>query len=323
MKDAFGQLENTFIDAHTHIGGVSYTNMLLGGYPYSQSVDELLKEMNTNGISHAITTPFPVFYGHRKEVLVDEALAQVLLQYEKFPYCFANRMMLEEIKIFGEGRFFPFVLMALNKDLEKQIEYISKLSEKYKIYGVKLYTVYDNVCLSEMINSHIFTEFLKRYKYPIMIHSSFDGAGDANDIVKFAEAYPEININIAHMARFKKKSLEEIKKLSNVYLDFSPFLMLCEFMKNIKKDDGNGVFCDLNYEDPFDVLCYITEEFPQKIMYGSDAPFYTVFEYSDMKSKEETRFVYKDTVKLLYKLPENIRERIVSKNVIDFLFGKK
>ena len=52
-------LENKFIDIHTHATGINYTNYYLEAFPYCCNICDLVTNMKSNNVDYSVTFPIP------------------------------------------------------------------------------------------------------------------------------------------------------------------------------------------------------------------------------------------------------------------------
>src|SRR5690606_11636115 len=89
-----------------------------------------------------------------------------------------------------------------------------------------------------------------------------------------AEARPGIRFCLAHSCRFDKPSLDRIAELENTWFDCSAHRIHCVLAE---QDSPSVASADRrfpsDYRDPDIVLHDLAESYPNKLMWGSDAPF--------------------------------------------------
>ncbi len=292
------------IDAHCHVGGVSYGNLITKSYPYSQDAMDLVRKMESNNIDYAICFPFPVG---------EESL---------FSASLFNRLLLQEAYRFGKGKILPFALLVLNDELDFQLSDIDNLCKNYKIYGVKIYPPCDKYALNDYGISLKLYSFLKEHNFSVVVHTAFRGNGCPSNIIKFAEKYGDIRIMLAHAARFDEFALEVINQLPNVYIDCSPLHMLCALMVRYIKN--NGLKSKFPFEKPSEVLTELFIKLPNKLIWGTDAPctYLTNFQSNEVVNFDYS-YTYESEIKELFKLEATIKKQISNINTLNFLFGGK
>lgn len=297
---------NHIIDCHAHCGGVLIGNVIAKSYPYAQDSLDLIRKMEVNGVDYSICFPFPISYAFsRFNNLITPQLY--------------NTLLLNEVEHFGNGRLLPFVYLRIDDNIDEQIDEIERLAERHIIYGLKIYPPSDKFSILDKKVKIRLERFITRNNFPIIFHTSFSGFGNANRILDFAEDNPNINISLAHAARFDKLALNRISKLKNAFIDISPLNMLCALMY-FHYDSQCCFFSKKMFLNPMNILQTITELYPTKIMWGTDTPcsFLSNFRSNEIASFNNT-YTYENSVKNIKLLDEKNRNLICNKNIINFM----
>lgn len=313
MKDKSLLLRNQkdgLIDSHTHIG-MSFFAFFHGLYPYMENLENLIEKTKKGNINWIIT--FPLFdFSFDFENLFDRGkLTRSNLQ--EVPFELSNKHLLTEVRRFGE-KVLPFLAIHPNYSVNKQCKKILEWKEKNEIFGLKLFTCGMN-CTALSIDNSPFLDLLKSFGWPILIHSGNDDNSDPINVIRLAEKNPDIKVCVAHGARFKNDFWREIENHRNVYVDVSPFLLLCE--DTLKKEDKNKIL-NLNYYSPIDVIKGLYKKIPTRLLWGTDEPF-TRISRKPWNSVIEGGVGYKGEVKFLNSLDSSIVKNIAWRNTKEYL----
>lgn len=297
---------NHIIDCHTHCGGVLIGNIITKSYPYAQDSLDLIRKMKVNGVDYSICFPFPIsssFSGFNNIIT---------------PQLY-NTLLLNEVEHFGNGCLLPFVYLRIDDNIDEQIDEIERLAERHIIYGLKIYPPSDKFSILDKKVKIKLESFITRNNFPIIFHTSFSGFGNANQILDFAEDNPNINISLAHAARFDKLAFNRISKLENVFMDISPLNMLCALMYS----HGESQYCAFSrkmFLNPMNIMQILMELYPTKIMWGTDTPcsFLTNFRSSEIVSFNNM-YTYENSIKNIELLDGKNKSLICNRNIINFM----
>lgn len=176
---------------------------------------------------------------------------------------------------------------------EEQIEEIKAYAKKKYIKGIKLYPGHENFSMNDLSLDKIFKLAIE-YNIPIVIHTEWN-----NDnwpqyshplfIKEIAEKYKDIKIVCSHMwtanALF---AYSIIKNYKNIYIDISAFRMGVAY-------EGKYNFPKL--EEAIDILNILTEEIPDRIIFGSDYGSLSILDHIELIEKSK---IDKNTKNKLY-----------------------
>ena len=169
---------------------------------------------------------------------------------------------------------FPYIYLTLcNNTISDELAYFS---EEYDglFYGLK---VHPNLCCKRI------SEIRFNSGYPIVIHAGMQPEDDPDDIVKFAERY-EGNVLIAHMARCSITALRRIKEIPNAYIDTSPTYLTKQICGRVTSRYYRSELFDVSSEtEVYNRLIDLVG--PDKIVFGTDAPFGSMEEAVDVYNR--------------------------------------
>ncbi len=306
------------IDAHSH-AGVDLTNIVRRRYPIAQSIIDMARKMNANGITHAAVFPGPsdLFWFDPRKVAFDAVWEQLEKPAERFPYEHANIAHFAEVELFGNGQIMPFANILPGTKEDEQLNLLKELLDGDRLFGLKLHTLATHTHALKLIGSK-FTEFATEHSLPIMIHSGPDEYSRPDQIVEVAKKYPDTRICIAHTGDYEKDLFAVLTKdgLPNLFTDLAPHITNCYFAQ--RRDDGK--ILDLDYSKPRQVIMDLYKMIPDRLLWGTDEPWTTVTD--DNNHKILTKVVYEDEVTLLGDLPTSVRKDISYTNTMRFLFGR-
>lgn len=301
------------IDVHTHIGYAS-NGFASDKYPYCQDAYDLYDKLSENTFDYSVIFPFPNYsYTKAKPNII--------------PYYAENKRLIEESGLFG-NKFLPFAGFSINYAIDLQIEKLSQMVNCGQLFGLKYYADSDQRTIAEVIDrGKEFITFAQSNDLPITFHCSESAAyGKSNysnpfEMLELAQQYPQLRIAIAHMAHFNEKVYNRIidENIQNVYFDTSPFLHLC----HIRLVNNVADSMSFDYSQPQAVLRKMLLLFPDRIMWGSDAPFnFTCNINNPAHNKDYKQFSLSKNVAVLNSLSIEEQEQLTENNILSFL-GKR
>ena len=314
------------IDAHTHVG-ISISNYIASSsFPYAMSFEDLVVRMDLLGIDNSVVFPlessyYPLF-GEDKPI---DSPARSSFPYEK-----ENKNLFYEIfNVFPEyaERTIPFAMFDPSSETVKQAALLEELHAQYPLCGLKAVTTYIKSFVKNFKPGNEIREFAVKHKLPITFHCSWlknDIWANVFDVLEIAEANPEINITLAHSARFSKAVLDRADALPNCFVDISAFQIHCDLATNrtehVALDDDAF---DADYSNPEETLLKLAEAYPDTILWGSDTPChcfsqkFTDSEGSVIECHLHSR--YDREMNILKSLPKEVQQKIAYENVIKYL----
>ncbi len=315
-------MRRTFIDCHAHIG-VDPDFYLSGNFPYALDYRSHVDQMGRNGISRSVVFPFVSYFGHN-------ALSVRPSSVDRFavPYAFENRRMLEEIyeqtSDISDAAI-PFAIVDPARQPIEQIVSLRALRESYPIRGLKIQaTMIKSSIRSLLGEGSAVLELARDWDVPLLIHSSIapeDVWSQCSDILDIAEAWPDVRICLAHSCRFDLPSLERLGSLPNTWVDCSAHCIHCDAVElglGFVATPSNRLPAD--FTDPARVLEALAGLLPDRLIWGSDAPFYS---YSGGKGDEMIRLTssYEREIAALDRLTDDQKMAVLHDNTVRF-FGE-
>ena len=317
------------IDCHTHVG-ISFKSYVQSAFPYCLSFEDLILRMKYNSIDYSVVFPLDSTYYDVSEE--NPKNIQETERYSKFPYELENKNLLKEIfEIFPEycGKVLPFLMFDPGRRTREQAALFEELSRKYPVFGLKTCTTYIQSYIKDLeTTGRPILDFAINSRMPVIIHSSYD-RGDPwakiEDILEIAEKYPQLKICLAHSARFLKSALIKAAALKNCYIDLSAFYIHCLLaFQNHRAIPSLEERFEADYAHPESVMKKLVEEFPEKLIWGSDIPSnHFIQDWYDNKGKKvECRLKagFDSEINLLNSLSEKERYSIAYENTSRFLF---
>src|SRR5262249_15645749 len=149
----------------------------------------------------------------------------------------------------------------------------------------------------------------------------------AHNILDIAEANPDIRFIAAHCCRFDKTALDRIADLPNAWFDHSAFGIHCDLAAENSDVCARGKKkFPANYHKPDQAIRKLAAGYPNKFIFGSDAPYYSfVAWYRPPKGRSvliDLRSSMKKEVDLLNAVPAGLRRKICHDNTLRFLTGE-
>jgi predicted TIM-barrel fold metal-dependent hydrolase len=311
------------IDSHVHIG-IDLLFYLKGWSPYCLDIPRLMLESEGTGIDAFIVFPFISYIGMDIEKLRKNQV-EISLGEGTIPYQFENWRLYNEIKRYPlalQQRFWPFLIGDSGRKPMEQVQEWNKLPQEYKIYGIKIQpTIVQSPILSLLGEGSCMLDYAEQHNIPILIHSSIhpdDRWAQCSDILHVVESRPTVRFALAHSCCFHAETLKRISELPNAWFDTSAHIIRCQcavgdFPAVATRKDR----FDTDYLSPERVLLDLAEAYPDKTIWGSDAPFYTC-----EHDKLQLRSAYRREVDCLNSLPQELSDRICSKNTLTWLGGR-
>ena len=153
-------------------------------------------------------------------------------------------------------------LTAPDQSIQKQVDFY-----EYNYPGFLGYKIHPTISMFPADKLSI------ESKKTIVLHCGNDEYSSPRRILKFAEKY-QGNVIVAHFARLEREALAEISKMSNVWVDISPFTFLYDLLKTKKYQlcDTWGYTGELKEITKmfYEMASFVGYE---KLLFASDAPF--------------------------------------------------
>lgn len=269
------------IDCHNHLG-VDLLFYLHGDFPYAQDLPTLVSDGRRNGVTHWIAFPFVSNLAFSPVALLDGKL-QTEGAVEKVPYAFENRRMLQEVySLFpDEGRrILPFAIVDPERQTATQADALRTLRDDYRFYGLKIQGSIIQSRVKGLFGAgKVFLDLARAWNIPLLIHSSYargDLWSQSHDILDVAEANPDIRFCLAHSCRFERSALDRLAELPNCWFDCSAHCIHCDaVVQGLPIVAPEGERFPSDYTRPGRVLADLAAAYPDKLMWGTDSPFYS------------------------------------------------
>jgi predicted TIM-barrel fold metal-dependent hydrolase len=310
------------IDCHVHIGvdPLFYVN---GWSPYALDLEGMLRHAEGTGIDHWIVFPFVSYLGLDMEKMKSGEIA-FSGALDGVPYRFENRRLLEEIYLCHPetaGRAMPFLMADPGRHPVEQVQEWRSLPEEFRIYGVKIQaTIIQSPIAALLDEARCMLDFAEENNLPFLIHSSIDPTdkwSPCADILRVVESRPGLRFILAHSCRFDHASLRRVAELPNAWFDCAAHVIHCECaLKGLPAVAVPGARFPSDYRSPETVMRDLAEAFPDKLIWGSDAPFYS---YADKTIQLKSS--YAREVACLDALPADLRDRVCRRNTLAWLKG--
>jgi predicted TIM-barrel fold metal-dependent hydrolase len=309
----------SLIDAHTHVG-VDLLFYLKGYAPYGLGWSELCEAGDALQVERFVVFPMPTHLALRADAL-REGRIESDGAWEKVPYAFENRRMASEIARHPQGatRALPFWMFDPAREPELQCEALRALHKEYPCAGLKVQATIIQSPISSLLGAGAcLLDLAEEKNWPVLIHTSVhpsDPWSPVADILRIVEARPRLRFNLAHSCRFDRPSLDRIAELPNAWFDCSAHAIHCDLaVQDRLSVAAKDRRFDSDYRDPVRVLADLAAAYPDKLLWGSDAPFHS---YSDETLSLMSS--YKREVEILRALGPEVVARIASTNILAYL----
>jgi len=307
------------IDAHTHVG-TDFLFYLQGHLPYGLGWPELAERGASLGIDRFVVFPMPTHLALNSEAL---RRGQITARdgWEKVPYAFENRRMMLEITRCSDhaARALPLWMFDPMREPKLQAAALRELHEEFPCSGLKVQATIIQSPISHLRGGGgCLLDLAEEKNWPVLIHTSVDPKDPwslVGEILKVVESRPSLRFNLAHSCRFDRPSLERIAELPNAWFDCSAHGIHCQ----LALEDNPSIAprsrrFSTDYSDPARVLADLAAAYPGKLIWGSDAPFYSYIDET-MKLKSS----YAREVAILRTLDADVVARIARTNTLTFL----
>ena len=313
------------IDVHTHLGA----DLLFyfgGGYPYALDLPQLVADGQRNGLDRWVVFPMPTHTALSIQGLKAGTIAEPGGLIDQVPYAWENRRLLREVfEFFPElsDRILPFLMVDPARDPDKQVHELRQLRERHRIHGLKIQaTIIKSPIRSLLGVGGCLLDFAESENLPILIHTSIDPADEWSqvaDILEIARERPAIRFCLAHSCRFDREGLDQVAALPNTWFDCSAHVIHCHLaVENHSAVAVASRRFPSEYRNPSQVLADLATTYPSRLMWGSDAPFFSYISTADEAPLRMT-CSYCEESEPLRNLPAEVQERISSHNTLAFL----
>lgn len=314
-------MRTPLIDCHTHIG-VDPAFYVRGHFPYAQDFRGLVDQARRNGVQKLVTFPFVAYFGWEGlEVLPPQTAEDFSV-----PYAFENRRMLEEIFELNADLSdvaLPLAIVDPAREQEAQVAALRELRRKFPIFGLKIQATIIQAPIRRLLDEgRCLVDLAAEWNVPMLIHSSIapdDVWSQCSDILDIVEARPEVRFCLAHSCRFHRASLERLGSLANTWFDCSAHAIHCDAaVDNLKVVAVPEERLATDYSRPEVVMKTLYDLLPDRMMWGSDAPFYS---YAATHEGETLRLFssYEREVAALELLSAAEKQTIMHDNILRFL----
>lgn len=314
------------IDVHTHVG-VDLLFYFGGGYPYASDFISLVTEGRRHGLSRWVVFPMVTHAALSISAIKEGKVQMGDDALEAVPYAFENERMLREIYTqFGEegALALPLLMLDPSREQQAQVKALEYLHKKYRIYGLKIQATIIQSPIRDLLGEgSVLMDFARRENLPVLIHTSINPAdtwSQVADILDVARANPDVRFCLAHSCRFDRAGLDEVARLPNTWFDCSAHVIHCRLaaIDHPAVALGQARFPS-DYTSPKKVLADLAAAYPEKLMWGSDAPFYSYVSPAEAEEGIELKCSYEEEAAPLLALPEQVQQKIAHDNILKFL----
>lgn len=313
-------MDSNLIDAHTHVGA-DLSIYLRGHFPYALDWPSLVEQGRQEGIGKFVVFPMVTHLGLNVEESRQGRFATGGA-WEKIPYAFENRRMMTEIdRRFPEHshRALPLWMLDPSREAKSQCEALEALHQEFRCSGLKIQATMIRSFVKDLLGSgECLLDLAEEKNWPILIHTSVhpdDPWSRLEDILEVTRRRPGIRFNLAHSCRFDVAALDEIATLPNAWFDCSAHIIHCRLAAEnspVVAEPSRRFVTD--FRNPSIVLADLAKRYPDKLMWGSDAPFHSYCDDNlDLMSS------YPAEAQVLHQLDEAVVQRIASANILAFL----
>ena len=308
------------IDCHVHIG-VDPLFYLQGWSPYCLDLTCLLNEAKDTGITNWVVFPFVSYMALDAEGL---RAGKIRLPFSTnaIPYSFENQRLFKDVGRLNEKErsyFHPFLMADPGREPAAQVGELKKLAKTHRAYGIKIQaTIIQSPIISLLVQARCILDYAEENNLPLIIHTSIDPTdvwSQCSDILQVVKSRPNVRFVLAHSCRFHHESLRIVADLANAWFDCSAHVIHCQSaVQNLPAVAKIEERFPTDYSSPRTVLKDLAEAFPKKLIWGSDAPFYS---YQDDAFQMTSS--YREEASVLNSLPADLLELVSHRNTLAWL----
>lgn len=317
MMDPKELLSDGLFDVHTHVG-LDVGFFLRGWWPYAATAQQLIDEMDRNGIQSAVCFPFTLPTAFNAMTFARENRIELLPG--RYPFDLENELLLREVERLGaKHRLFVFAMFDPSREVKQQVANLQRLAGR--IAGLKAQTTILRSPVRMLRDEAApLMHFAAENDLPVVLHTSVNDAwAHVSDCLDVAAAHPQVRFNLAHSLRFDRPLLERAAQMSNVWVDCSAHIIHCELARSNSPavaEVSRRVHC--NYNDPASVLVELESLLRGRYLWGSDNPYMS---WRDDKSALISSYAQEASV--LHALPADVRDRMARTAPCHWLFGER
>jgi predicted TIM-barrel fold metal-dependent hydrolase len=305
-------------DVHTHVG-VDLGFYLRGWWPYAATAQDLLTQMDANGIQNAVCFPFTLPSAFDVNAFVQNG--EIKLQPNRSPFDHENALLRQELdRIDPNHRLLQFAMFDPARCVHEQVRLIEPLIGRIK--GLKSQTTVLESPISRLLDdAKPLMQLAQKHNLPVLFHTAVapkDSWAQAADCLAVARAYPDVRFNLAHSLRFDREYLQTAASMPNVWVDCAAHLAHCQLAReNSPAIAAPGRRLQTDYANPVKVLETLANVLKGKCLWGSDNPY-----MSWCSDTMRVIYSYAQEAAVLHALPPEVKEQIASKAPYAWLFGK-
>ena len=325
-------LADRVIDCHAHIG-INSKAVACGEYPYAQSIEGLHYRMTAADVGATVVFPFTPGLYFDLASQIEGRMVPAEHPLSPAPYVVENRNLMCEIFRFcpeHQKRFIPFVSVDPGRMVYEQLDALQELEEKFPIYGIKISPVFCQSRIIELLDrGRDLVDFARERDLPFLIHSSADINEiytRPDDLFAVIAANPDLRFCLAHCLNFDRRYLQRMAESPNVWVDTAAIAIQVRMIQEnyaIVRPPEHRL--DVDYTDYRKAIVGLVEAFPDRVIWGSDSPYYT---YICRRKQAEGRYAeyrlkatYEDEKAALDALPPLMKKKASNTNSLSFLFG--
>lgn len=304
------------MDCHAHAGCDAW-KILSGGYPTVQSVADLLRKMDANGVHACVVfpTPFDMFETDLAELVLSGDLVASATPLQSHPYELTNAALLREVSLWAPDRMLPFAAIWPGRKESEQVAMLQSCVSQGVLFGLKFHGVATGAGIDTLGRSQ-FLGLAEQCNLPILVHTAQDERLSALALLDVAERHPGVRFCAAHAGGLSAALITRLSDScpQNFFVDCSPLAVLVEL--------GESEIAAPLFERSLDRLSELYLAVPNALLWGTDEPWSQV-SVTDPRSSG-VRLVgleYESCWRLLAAAGSRTRDAVARVNPMRFLFG--
>ena len=189
MIDRTDSSPPALFDVHTHVG-LDVGFFLRGWSPYAATAQQLLDEMDRNGIQYAVCFPFTLPTAF--DAMKFRGKTESTCSPGRFPFDLENELLLREVDRLGASdRLSVFAMFDPGRKVEQQLASLRRMAGR--IAGLKSQTtILRSPVRSLCSEAAPLMHFAAENNLPVVLHTSVNDVwAHVNDCLDVAAAHPE------------------------------------------------------------------------------------------------------------------------------------
>ena len=325
--------EGKTLDIHSH-AGVSLKAYACQEYPYAATIEGLAGQQAAHGVDANVVFPFTADLFFDPVWLAKGRNRPARRPLSPSPYAVENELLLREAYEFCpelSARFLPFVSVDPGRKIREQERALRALARRFPVYGIKINPVLCQSRITGLLGrGGALLDLAREMDWPLLLHTTSvleEAYSNADLTFRVVERNPDLRWCLAHAILFHRGWLRRADGMPNVWVDTAALKIQVQLVRDNPDVLPRPQRLDADFRDHRKVMRALMDEFPDTIVWGSDAPAYSYIcrrmQSEGVFTEFRLKATYADEVEALDALPPALRRRACNANSLDFLFGNE